>query len=70
MQYNDPMLGVAFIGSILMLAIFATLFPEKEEPAPKGSGQSNEDERWDMNEAQTLTDHRPSAPPDDHSAGQ
>jgi hypothetical protein len=45
MQYNDPMLGVAFIGSILVLAIFATLFPEKEEPAPKGSGQSNVDEQ-------------------------
>jgi hypothetical protein len=28
MSYNDPYSGVAFVVAILLVAIFATLFPE------------------------------------------
>lgn len=31
MPYHDPMLGVAFLVSILVLAIFATIFPDKPD---------------------------------------
>ena len=31
MAQNDPMLGVAFIACIALVAIFATLFPEDKE---------------------------------------
>lgn len=31
MGYNDPMLGVAFVAAILIMAIFVTIFPEKPD---------------------------------------
>jgi hypothetical protein len=42
MPNNDPMLGVAFLVPIILLAIFATLFPEKEKPADGGPHESQE----------------------------
>jgi len=40
MPNHDPNFGIAFIVGILMVAIFATLFPEKE-PEPKNTDSEN-----------------------------